>query len=157
MNTNLPGAIVLLFLLAVPAAQAQINRCLDAGGKVIAYGNECPPGTRPDATGIRSPTATTPAPAAPAARTAAEQEADFRKRRAETQAAQEKADKASADTTARIQACERARSYLVTLQSGQRITRLDPKTGERIVLEDADRAAEAAAAQRTIASNCKVS
>jgi hypothetical protein len=36
-----------------------------------------------------------------------------------------------------------------------RIAKTDPKSGERIFIEDADRAAEIERAQRAVESNCK--
>lgn len=147
-------------VLAAAPVGAQVNKCVDRAGKVVGYGSECPAGTRSEATNIRN------TPSAPATGTAssasastgnsiAEQEAGFRKRQMEKQESQAKADKLAADQQARTQACDSARSYLKSLQSGMRIVRTDPNTGERIVLDDASHARETDAAQRAVSANCK--
>ena len=50
--------------------------------------------------------------------------------------------------------CFDARSQLRALQDGQRISRTDPRTGERIVLDDKDRPAEIATAQKNVDNWC---
>lgn len=156
--------LTLAAVLAAPGAVAQVNKCLDGSGKVVGYGSECPAGTRSEATSIRNaPTAPAPgagsksssAANASGPKTIAEQEADFRKRQMEKQEAQAKADKAAADQQARATACENARSYLKSLQSGTRMVRTDPKTGERAFFEEADYARETARVQRAVDQNCK--
>ena len=47
-----------------------------------------------------------------------------------------------------------ARAQLRGLQDGQRISRTDPKTGERVVLEDKDRPGEIAGAQKSVDQWC---
>jgi hypothetical protein len=146
-------------VLAAAPAGAQVNKCVDRAGKVVGYGSECPAGTKSEATNIRN----TPSAAAGTASSAsastgspiAEQEAGFRKRQMEKQEAQAKADKLATDQQARTQACDSARSYLKSLQSGMRIVRTDPNTGERVVLDDASHARETDAAQRAVSANCK--
>jgi hypothetical protein len=137
--------------IAAPAAHAQVNKCLDASGKVVGYGSQCPPGTRQETTGIRN------APSAPASssRSIAEQEAEFRKRQIEKQDAEAKAEKSAARREERTRACDSARSYFKTLQSGMRVARTDPNTGERVFLGDGDRAREMATAQRAVDANCR--
>ncbi len=133
-------------------AYAQVNKCVDSSGRVVGYGSECPAGTRPEATGIRS----SPPAAGPAApKSMAEQEAEFRKRQIEKREAEAKAEKLAADDKARAGNCESARSYLKSLKTGLRITRTDPNTGEHTVLGDADYPREVAKAQRAIEANCK--
>lgn len=133
-------------------ASAQVNKCLDASGKVVAYGSECPPGTRSEQTNIKN----TPAPAgAGTQKSVAERDADFRKRQMEKQEATSKADQKSAEATQRKTACENSRAYLKQLQDRQRITRTDPKTGDRTFLSDAEYPKETASAERSVAQNCK--
>jgi hypothetical protein len=48
-----------------------------------------------------------------------------------------------------------AKASLAALQEGQRVSRVDPKTGERVFVEDAERPAEIARAQSLVANNCK--
>jgi hypothetical protein len=141
---------VLLMLLSLGAA-AQVNRCVDASDKVVGYASECPPGTRAERTTIRN------APAAPAAsqKSLAEREADFRKRQMEKQEADAKAEKKNVDAADRKRACEDSRSYLKGLQDRMRVTRTDPKTGERTYLPDSEYPAEIARAERAVAQSCK--
>lgn len=133
------------------AAAAQINKCLDASGKAVAYGAECPAGTRAESTNIRN----TPAASAPAEKSLAERDADFRKRQAQRQEAEAKSDKKSAEAAQRSRACEDARSYLRSLQSGERIRTTDPKTGERGYLADTQYPKEIARAQQAVGDHCK--
>jgi hypothetical protein len=133
-------------------ASAQVNKCLDASGKVVGYGSECPAGTRSEQTNIKN----APAPAAAGSqKSVAERDADFRKRQMEKQEAAAKADQKGAEAAQRKSACENSRSYLKQLQDRQRITKTDPKTGERIFLADAEYPKEIAAAERSVAQNCK--
>jgi hypothetical protein len=160
--------IVALALMLISAtAAAQINKCMDKSGKVVGYGNECPPGTRSEASGVKSAPAPAAAPAAPGApaaaapadtskpKSTAEKDADFRKRQMERQEADAKAQKSGAETDRRRRACEESQAYMKSLQDKQRITRTDPKTGERSYLQDSDYPAEIARTQRTISENCK--
>lgn len=140
-----------LILLLPGLAQAQINKCFDAAGKVVAYGAQCPPGTRSEQTSIRN----APASPSPEAKSLAEREADFRKRQVEKQEADAKAAKSSAESAQRQRACDESRLYLKNLQAGQRIRRQDPKTGESTYLADADYPKEIASAQRAVDGNCK--
>lgn len=134
------------------AAGAQgVNKCLDASGKVVAYGSECPAGTRSEQTNIKN----APAAAVTAPKSVAERDADFRKRQMEQQEATAKASEKSAEAAQRKTACENARGYLKQLQERQRITRTDPKTGERTFLADAEYPKEIASAEKSVAQNCK--
>jgi hypothetical protein len=66
-----------------------------------------------------------------------------------------KANEKSAEAAQRKTACETSRAYLKQLQERQRITRTDPKTGERSFLSDAEYPKEIADAERSVAHNCK--
>ena len=123
----------------------------------MEYAAQCPAGTKEQATGIRSAPTPAAAPAGTAAPTKslAEQDAEFRKRQVAKEEAQAKDAKKSADEALRQRACNDARAYLKNLQSGNRIVSADPKTGERVYLEDSQYAGEIAAAQRSIETNCK--
>jgi phage protein D len=139
-------------LLMVPGfAGAQINKCLDASGKVVAYGSECPAGTRAETTNIKNQPGATQAPAQ---KSQADRDADFRKRQVERQEAAADAQKKGAETAERKRACDDARSYLQTLERG-RVTRTDTKTGERVFLSDGEISAETRRAQQSVAQNCK--
>jgi len=98
-----------------------------------------------------------PAPQAskpiPAPKTLAEQDADFRKRLAEQQKAEEKQTQDEAQASQRADACNQAKSYLDMLQSGTRLLRPDAN-GQRNFLDDDQRSAEIQKAQDAIEKNC---
>jgi hypothetical protein len=142
---------VLVLTLLPGLATAQINKCLDARGKAVAYATECPPGTRSEQTSIKN----NPGQAAPAAKSLAEREADFKKRQVEKQEADAKASKSGAEVAQRKQACADTQAYLKNLQEGQRIRTRDAKTGEQRYLADAEYAKEIANTQQTLSKNCK--
>lgn len=142
---------LILFAIAIPsAAHAQILKCVGAGGRV-EFAAACPPGTKAENTGIRNTPSTSKA--APA-KSLAEREADFKKRQTEQQEAAKKSAAKETEASDRAKNCENAQGYLKSLQSGGRIARTDPKTGERVFVEDTERAAELERAQRAVDSNC---
>lgn len=143
--------IAVLVMLMPGVAAAQINKCIDAAGRTVGYAAECPAGTRAEQTNIKS----SPKAAPVEQKSAAEREADFRKRQVEKQEATAKAEKKGADDTRRKQACEDSQTYLKSLQARQRITKTDPKTGERTFLDDSEYPAEIARAEKGVAANCK--
>jgi hypothetical protein len=140
-------------MLALSAgAQGQLLKCISKSGKV-EYAQSCPEGTTEQKTGIRS----TPGGGASGAqpqKTYAERDADFKKRMIEQQEAQQTAAKKAEEASAKRADCENAQAYLRTIESGQRLSRTDPKTGERVFLEDNERAAEAARARTRISQTC---
>jgi hypothetical protein len=153
--------IVLAATLFATAAHAQLLKCVGKDGRV-EYAAQCPAGTREQSTGIRNTPAAAPAPAAAPSGAAgakqqslADRDADFRKRQTERQEAADKEAKKSAEAAQRQRACEDSRSYLKSLQAGNRVAKTDPKTGERVFLEDAQYASEIAATQKVVDTNCK--
>lgn len=149
---------LIMMLLVSAAAQAQMLKCIGKDGRV-EYASQCPPGTKAQDLGIKSspsaaPSSTTPSSSAPSQKSLAEREADFRKRQTERQEAEAKEAKKVAEDGQRKRACEDARAYMKGLEARNRIVKTDPKTGERVFLEEADYASEIAAAQRSIQSNC---
>lgn len=154
----------MLMLMLCSVATAQINKCIDKSGKVVGYGSDCPAGTRAEQSGIK----TTPAPAASTApgtstapgvasqqKSVAERDAEFRKRQMEKQESEAKNEKKSAEADQRRRACDDAQASLKSLEAGNRISRIDPKTGERSYLADADYPKEIENARRSVAANCK--
>lgn len=150
----------LLLLTALPA-DAQW-RWRDASGRVTAS-DLPPPREIPEKdilqrpAGARRPAAAPPVVAASAAPTAAapvDKDLEARKRAAD-QAAKDKA-KADEQRQAAVRAenCARARSHLATMESGQRLARVNEK-GEREFLDDKARAQEAQRAREVIASECR--
>ena len=144
-----------LLLLVAGTAAGQVMECFDAKGtKTIAQ--FCPPGTVKE-NKLMKGGGTAPAAGASSAAPAksfAERDADFKKRALERQDAEKKDAKEQADAKESERGCLEARGQLRGLQEGQRISRNDPKTGERIVLEDKDRPAEIAAAQKSVDQWC---
>lgn len=140
-------------LLFATGALGQIMECIDAkGGKTLAQ--FCPPGTVKE---IKRGGGTTggAAPAATAPKSLAEQDAAFKKRALERQERENKGEKEAADAKIAERNCNDARGQLRQLQDGSRISRTDPNTGERIVLEEKDRPAEMANAQKSVDTWCK--
>lgn len=151
--------------LAQPAAAQWKWR--DATGRVTAS-DMPPPRDVPEKDIIQRPGSARPYVAPPAAASAAsaaataaprasapvDKELEARRRAAEQQAqAKTKAEEARI-AAVRAENCARARSYLQTLDSGMRIARTNDK-GEREILDDQARAAEARRARDTIASDCR--
>ncbi|MCZ2292479.1 MAG: DUF4124 domain-containing protein [Burkholderiales bacterium] len=157
------GLAALMLLLALPA-DAQW-RWRDASGRVTI--SDLPPpheipekdilqrpaGARAPVPARASPTAS--AASAPAPATAAVDKALEAKKRA---ADQQEKDKAQAEeqrlAAVRADNCSRARSHLATMESGQRIARVNAK-GEREFLDDEARAGEIRRAREVIASDCR--
>ncbi len=80
---------------------------------------------------------------------------EFNKRQLEREENRVKQEKAEAEARERAQRCEQAQAYVRNLQAGGRATRIDPKTGERIFLDDKERDRELADARRSADSWCK--
>jgi hypothetical protein len=146
----------LILLFPFSAAHGQLLKCIGKDGRV-EYSTQCPPGTQEQQTGIKS---TREGPsgsgaASPQQKSIAEREAEFRKRQMEGAEAQKKEEAKAAEMAQNRENCERARIYLKSLQEGQRISQIDPRTGERVYLEDPARPAEIAKAQQAADSWCK--
>ncbi len=89
------------------------------------------------------------------AQTLNEKSLEFSKRQIEREENRVKQEKAEAEAKERAQRCEQAQAYVRNLQAGGRATRLDPKTGERIFLDEKEREVELADARRSADSWCK--
>ncbi|HOB95650.1 MAG TPA: DUF4124 domain-containing protein [Aquabacterium sp.] len=164
----LSWSIAALALAAVQAPVLAQYTWRDARGQLHAS-DQPPPRDVADKDIIRRP-ATRPAAAtpgaaasgaasAPPARSAAASapvDPELQQRRA--RAEQEAKAKAQAEEQRlagqRAENCQRARAHLATLDSGTRLVRVDAR-GERVVLDDAARAREAAEARGVIASECR--
>lgn len=159
-------AVAAATLLTALPATAQW-RWRDASGRVTASDRPPPPEV-PDKDILQRPApaararpaveaASGASAAAPGARPAVkpvDKELEARRRAAEQEAqAKTKADE-QRQAAQRADNCRRARSHLATLESGQRLARVNDK-GEREVLDDGARAAEMARARDVIASDCR--
>lgn len=156
--------IIGLAVAAIGTAQAQAYKWVDKNGHV-EYGDTPPSGA--EVTRLKG---VAPPPAQPAASTApatgdaksaqkgpltpAQQELEFRRRMKAAQDAAAKADREKKAAEEKKENCQNARQTLRTLQSGQRIVRVDSK-GERYFISDAQRAQETARAQRAVSQWCK--
>jgi hypothetical protein len=97
-----------------------------------------------------------PAPQAQQApKSLSERDADFKKRMIEKQESEQKDAKKEAELQQKREACDTARAYLKGLEEGNRVARTDPKTGERVYLEDSERAAEVSRMRARVAESCK--
>lgn len=154
---------VALAVFAVGTAHAQAYKWVDRSGHV-GYGDTPPAGATKvtPLQGIASP----PPPETPDAKAAggkdakrgpltpAEQELEFRRRMKEAQEAAAKAEKKREEEEAKKANCESARQSLQTLESGQRIMRVDSK-GERYFISDEQRAQDTARARDAVDQWCK--
>jgi Domain of unknown function (DUF4124) len=154
---------IALAAAAIGTAHAQAYKWVDKNGHV-GYGDTPPPGAK--VTPLRQ-IAPAPAPSSPAAAegkegkdakkgplTPAEQELEFRRRIKEAQEAAAKADKERKAAEEKKTNCETARQSLRTLESGQRVMRVD-SNGERYFINDAQRAQDTARARESVGEWCK--
>jgi len=156
---------IALVAVAAGTAHAQAYKWVDKNGHV-GYGDTPPPGAK--ATPLRG---IAPPPSAPPAATPstdakqgeqakkgpltpAEKELEFRRRMKEAQDAAAKADRERKAAEEKQVNCENARQTLRTLQSGQRIARVDSK-GERYFISDAQRAQDTSRARDAVSQWCK--
>ena len=77
-----------------------------------------------------------------------------KKKAAESEEEAQRKAQAEKIAAAKVENCEQARRSLNTLQSGIRLS-VASADGERVVLDDAARAAEVRRVQEAVASNCK--
>jgi uncharacterized protein DUF4124 len=147
--------IVLVLSLAFASAVfAQQYKWVDRDGKV-QYGDVPPPGVK--ATPLKPPppgVSSTPAPAAKDAKKDLSPEAAFRKRQLEGKDQEEKAAKERAEADSKRVNCENAQANLRMLQSGQRVSTTNA-AGERVFIDDAQRAREIERTQRVVSDSCK--
>lgn len=160
-----------LMLLALAASPVQAQwKWKDGKGQV--HVSDIPPPRevqdkdilqRPSVQVRRAPTAApSPAPAASAALVTASAasrpttDPELEARRKKLEAEQQAKAKAEEDKQQALRAenCQRARQQMATLQSGQRIARVNA-SGEREILDDKGRADEMATARRIVESDCR--
>ena len=154
-------AATLLLALQAPALAQYLWK--DSKGQMHAS-DQPPPRDVPEKNVLKRPAApltaaATPAPAASPARPAAASapvDPELAQRRARVE--QEARAKAQADeqrlAAQRAENCQRARQHLATLDSGTRLVRVNAQ-GERVVVDDAQRAQEIAQARSVMAVDCR--
>lgn len=141
-------AIAVVALLIGTSASAEVCTWKDKDGKTV-FSDKPPTGavTNSNCSGRSTSAATAP-------KTVAEKDLDFKKRQKDSQdkaAKDEKEQTAAADKKAN---CDKARQYLRTLESGERIGLRDDK-GERYFMEDAQREQETGKTREFVKSNCE--
>lgn len=153
-------------LLAVTSfgAQAQILKCIGKDGK-IEFATSCPSGSKQQDTGVGSKPAAAPAAVQGdgkdaskdkgAPKSLVDRDVDFRKRQTDQKDAEAKAAQTATETADRKRACDSAQSNLMALKNRQRMSRTDPKTGERVFYDEADYQRELPVTERLAAENCK--
>jgi len=147
--------------LAFAAAAAAQSRWVDKDGRVT-YGDAPPQGANaqsmrgaPSPYGYGSQAAEEPADKKDDAKkplTAAEQDAEYRKRQKEAEKAREKQALSEQNTAAKRENCAVAQENLRTLETG-RVARTDSK-GERYFLDDSQLAQETAKARQNLRDFC---
>lgn len=146
-------AALILGWLACAASAADIYTWKDKEGRVHYADNPPPPPTAIRSLGDTGTKPGTPQ-AEPALRPLADQELEFRKRRAADSEAQAKAQRVKAESEESKRNCETARNNLAAIESGQRLVRYK-ENGEREFLDDAQRAAEQERARKAVADWCR--
>lgn len=147
---------IVLVLLATTSAYCGVYKWIDPDG-TVHYSDQPPQGAVQEQTlGIKSGTSGSEAPgtekAAPKSagpKTYIEEGAEFRKRQVEAEAKRAKEEKVLAEAKEAQQNCERARSSLQSMQTGQRVTVYNEK-GERAYLDDNAREQEIANSQKAV-------
>jgi len=152
--------VFLIALAMAGAAHAQLYKWVDKDGKT-RYGDTPPPGAK--ATVMSAPASGSAPAAAPAGApgkdakkgplTPAEQEQDYRRRQLEAKKASEKDERESKDKAARQEACAQASEAVRTMETGQRISRVNA-AGERYFVGDDEVAQELAKARQAQQKNC---
>ena len=170
---HLPRRLAACLLLAVALPAAAQWKWRDATGR-IQYSDRPPPAAVADRDILQRPGPTSPAAtaaAAPAERAAsapplalgaasaasgARVDPALEAKRREAEQAEAARKKAEADKLAAVRAdnCQRARAQLRALDEGVRMSRINEK-GEREILDDSGRAAEAQRMRGIVASDCR--
>lgn len=148
-----------LLVVAPLSAAGQLYKWVDAEGNVT-YSDKPPPtrGVTQQKT-LPKPAAVTPAQGAAqgtapsGAKSVAEQEMEFRKRRLEAAEAEAKRQQQSDEEAKKRANCEQAKARVAMLQAGGRITRASP-SGEAIYMDDAEIARELVEARKVADSWC---
>ena len=152
---------IALASVAAGTAHAQAYKWVDQDGHV-GYGDAPPSGATKvtPLKGIAPPPAPEPGAQANNAKganrgplTPAQQELEFRRRMKEAQDAAAKADREKKAAEEKKANCDNARQSLQTLESGQRIMRVDSK-GERYFISDEQRAQDTARAREAVGQWC---
>jgi hypothetical protein len=149
---------IVLALGFAGVASAQLYKWIDKNGH-IQYG-DTPPTDAQKVTRLKAPPpGSAPAPAAPATPDAKKEkpltpEQAFQKRQQERAEAEQKAEKERAEADQKRANCDLAQANLRQFQTGQRIASVNA-AGERVYLDDDQRAQQQARAEQAVAQWCK--
>jgi hypothetical protein len=160
-------ALFTFAFLGVASAQAQVYKCVDAGGKIVYSQDPCPANMKPGRMSRNVHPAPAAAPAAApddkaakseaaksaAPKTAAEQEQAFRKRQQDQAKAAKESEEKAAEAQRKQENCRNARERLTQYEIGGRVARYNAQ-GERYYLEDAQIEQEKARARTDAAKSC---
>jgi hypothetical protein len=147
-----PASVPESSILQRPAQRKAGDGAAAASGKPGLETPASEPAPASAGTESAAPPSTAASSATPLARGEREL-AERRKAEAEARAAREMAE-AQLQKAQRADNCRRATQALATLESGQRIARVNDK-GEREILSDSQRASETARAREVMASDCR--
>lgn len=150
--------LTIFSLLALAtAAQAGVTRWVDADGKVH-YSDQPPPATAKSQKTLNlksSPGLPNTVPdSKDGEKSLAEKDLESRKRKVQAEETAAKQAKEQEEAKVRKTNCEQARRQVQALQEGHRISKFDEK-GERVFLEDNDRAQAIEEAKKSADSWCK--
>jgi hypothetical protein len=150
----LKSALAIFLALCCALSWGQAYKWRDASGRIQYSDTPPPPGAKDIQQLRKSPS--TPGTTGPAAGNSSytEQDAAFRKRLADKQEAEAKSAKAAEDEKIRVRNCEQARGQLAAIDTGQRMVQLNAQ-GERMALDDAERAQARADTLKAIETWCK--
>jgi uncharacterized protein DUF4124 len=126
------ACLVACLALLVPAAQAQMYKCVDARGRV-QYSDKPQPGCSGGPVDIQPiPPLSGQVAAPPPPSSTAQQDADFKRRQME----RERQD--AFEKSAQAERCQRVRQEIAWLSAGTRLSRIND-AGERVYMDDAAR------------------
>ncbi|WP_225984543.1 DUF4124 domain-containing protein [Noviherbaspirillum aerium] len=153
------GAMSLIFLAVCGSAAAQYVWLDEKGTR--QFSDRPPPSSVPAARILKQPggissaptAAQSSAPAAPAEKTTAEKNAEFRKRQLEREEKEKKTAEEGKLAADKARNCERAQEYQRSLEAGVRISRTE-RNGERSYLSDEQRERDLNETRRML-SECK--
>ena len=150
--------VAVLLALVSFNTYADLNKWVDANGKVHYSDGPPPDDVKAETLHIsaspntpQSPAAAASAPSAP--KTIYEKEAELKKERKAKDEAAQKAAKEEEHAKAKQQACEQSRIQLSTLQNAPRVTVYNAQ-GERSFMDDATRQKSEAEAQASVSKYC---
>lgn len=156
------GLALLAFALLAQPALAQW-KWRDKNGRVTV--SDLPPPrdipdkdvlSRPEPMVVRAPAAPASAAASVPMKAPVDPALQAKKKAAELEAATKASAEAERQAAAKQENCRNARGHLATMESGQRVARMNDK-GEREILDDKQRAEEMQRARSVIKSECSAS